>query len=86
MSRHFSIRCDQECTKQIFQKRNVRKPHSIKVVMQALKISEKMNTKETLQYFDSLNIDYVKACKYLEIVSKLHADFELQIIEPDVYM
>jgi hypothetical protein len=76
--------CDNSATKQIFHKRNMRKPHSIKFISQAFKVSEKMNLKETLQYFDSLNIDYTKACKYFEVVKKLHADFSVDIEEPNV--
>lgn len=84
MSRRIVLRCDQECTKQIFQKRNIRKPHSVAMVSKALKISEKMNTKETQQYFDSLHLDYMKTVKYLKIVEKLNADLQIEIDEPNV--
>lgn len=84
MPRKVVIRCEQENNKQIFQKRNMRKPHSIKFISQAFKVSERMNTKETLQYFDSLSIDYITACKYHTIVKKLSTDYLLDIDEPNV--
>lgn len=66
----------------VFQRVGVRKHIFVEEVEQAFEVTKKMDLKATVQYFNMLGVDYIRACKYCETVSQLEKNFRIMIEEP----
>lgn len=66
----------------IFQKVGSRKHIFIEEIQQAFVITNKMDIKSTIQYFNMLGIDYLRACKYYKTIFDLEAVYRININEP----
>lgn len=75
---HFS----NEQNRPVFQRIGSRKHIVIKEIEDAFVITEKMDIKETIQYFNMLGVDYLRACKYHKVVSLLESNYRVTIDEP----
>jgi hypothetical protein len=66
----------------IFQSVGSRKHIHVEAVEQAFTVSQKMDVKSTIQYFNMLGIDYLRACKYHKTVHQLENMYRIRIEEP----
>ncbi len=66
----------------IFQRVGSRKHVFVEEIEQAFTVSAKMDLKSTIQYFNMLGIDYLRACKYHKTVSQLEQAYRIRIDEP----
>lgn len=62
----------------VFQKMETRKVLKIKDIELALAITISWDVKSTVQYFDGLGVDYLRACKYHKIVSQLERNYQIE--------
>jgi hypothetical protein len=75
---HFS----NEQNRPVFQRHGSRKHVFVEDIERALVITENMNLKETIQYFNMLGVDYLRVCKYHKFVSQLKHNYHITIDEP----
>ena len=68
----------------VFQKVGSRKHIHVEEVKMAFEVSNKMDLKSTIQYFNMLGIDYIRACKYYDSVMQLESNYRLKLCEPHV--
>jgi hypothetical protein len=76
------FRFSNEQNRPVFQRIGSRKHIFVEEVEHALVITEKMDLKETIQYFNMLGVDYLRACKYHKLVSLLENNYRITIDEP----